>query len=202
MPYTITGSETFLLFALVCCYFFEVEPLTSTSLFLPLHLHSSPPLPDGCPIRSTSRPVLANHTTSKPGGGVKKVTGVGGTTYEISVWVTDSLHSLSQGGGQKRHWTTSTSLVIELWILSTTAGSSEMTVFPLQRTDGAHPVWYSLCYLCNATGQSSLPAFQIWTKRNWGHWFIFHRIDLCPFSHFVSHRLVGLHHHEWVQICL
>ncbi|XP_053284443.1 palmitoyltransferase ZDHHC5-B isoform X1 [Pleuronectes platessa] len=33
----------------------------------------------------TSRPVLANHTTSKPGGGVKKVTGVGGTTYEISV---------------------------------------------------------------------------------------------------------------------
>uniref|UniRef100_A0A3P8SXW4 Palmitoyltransferase n=1 Tax=Amphiprion percula TaxID=161767 RepID=A0A3P8SXW4_AMPPE len=29
--------------------------------------------------------VLANHTTSKPGGGVKKVTGVGGTTYEISV---------------------------------------------------------------------------------------------------------------------
>ncbi|XP_078116692.1 palmitoyltransferase ZDHHC5-B-like [Sander vitreus] len=35
--------------------------------------------------QSTSRPVLANHTTSKPGGGVKKVTGVGGTTYEISV---------------------------------------------------------------------------------------------------------------------
>ncbi|GLD74368.1 palmitoyltransferase ZDHHC5 [Lates japonicus] len=34
--------------------------------------------------QSTSRPVLANHTTSKPGGGVKKVTGVGGTTYEIS----------------------------------------------------------------------------------------------------------------------
>lgn len=35
--------------------------------------------------QSTSRPVLANHTISKPGGGVKKVTGVGGTTYEISV---------------------------------------------------------------------------------------------------------------------
>ncbi|XP_028444563.1 palmitoyltransferase ZDHHC5 [Perca flavescens] len=35
--------------------------------------------------QSTSRPVSANHTTSKPGGGVKKVTGVGGTTYEISV---------------------------------------------------------------------------------------------------------------------
>uniref|UniRef100_A0AAZ3P1Y1 Palmitoyltransferase n=1 Tax=Oncorhynchus tshawytscha TaxID=74940 RepID=A0AAZ3P1Y1_ONCTS len=34
---------------------------------------------------STSRPGLANHSTSKPGGGVKKVTGVGGTTYEISV---------------------------------------------------------------------------------------------------------------------
>uniref|UniRef100_A0A3Q3L0R3 Palmitoyltransferase n=1 Tax=Mastacembelus armatus TaxID=205130 RepID=A0A3Q3L0R3_9TELE len=47
--------------------------------------HSSLPLPDGCPIRSTSRTVLANHTTPKPGGGVKKVTGVGGTTYEISV---------------------------------------------------------------------------------------------------------------------
>ncbi|XP_034400015.1 palmitoyltransferase ZDHHC5 isoform X1 [Cyclopterus lumpus] len=35
--------------------------------------------------QSTSRPVLANHTPSRPGGGVKKVTGVGGTTYEISV---------------------------------------------------------------------------------------------------------------------
>ncbi|XP_030001475.1 palmitoyltransferase ZDHHC5 isoform X1 [Sphaeramia orbicularis] len=35
--------------------------------------------------QSTSRTVVANHTTSKPGGGVKKVTGVGGTTYEISV---------------------------------------------------------------------------------------------------------------------
>ncbi|CAB1337278.1 unnamed protein product [Coregonus sp. 'balchen'] len=35
--------------------------------------------------QSTSRPGFANHSTSKPGGGVKKVTGVGGTTYEISV---------------------------------------------------------------------------------------------------------------------
>ncbi|XP_061786616.1 palmitoyltransferase ZDHHC5-B [Nerophis lumbriciformis] len=33
----------------------------------------------------SSRTILANHTSSKPGGGVKKVTGVGGTTYEISV---------------------------------------------------------------------------------------------------------------------
>ncbi|KAM9795477.1 palmitoyltransferase ZDHHC5-B [Neosynchiropus ocellatus] len=33
----------------------------------------------------SSRMMMANHTTSKPGGGVKKVTGVGGTTYEISV---------------------------------------------------------------------------------------------------------------------
>ncbi|XP_017283703.1 palmitoyltransferase ZDHHC5-B [Kryptolebias marmoratus] len=32
-----------------------------------------------------SRPVSANHSAPKPGGGVKKVTGVGGTTYEISV---------------------------------------------------------------------------------------------------------------------
>uniref|UniRef100_A0A8C4NL28 Palmitoyltransferase n=1 Tax=Dicentrarchus labrax TaxID=13489 RepID=A0A8C4NL28_DICLA len=65
-----------------------VEPLTSTSIY-PLSsiliFPPSPPCPDGCPIRSTSRPVLGNHTTSKPGGGVKKVTGVGGTTYEISV---------------------------------------------------------------------------------------------------------------------
>uniref|UniRef100_A0A3P8VG66 Palmitoyltransferase n=1 Tax=Cynoglossus semilaevis TaxID=244447 RepID=A0A3P8VG66_CYNSE len=44
-----------------------------------------PPLPYDCPTRFTSRPVSTNHATSKPGGGVKKVTGVGGTTYEISV---------------------------------------------------------------------------------------------------------------------
>ncbi|KAM6953687.1 palmitoyltransferase ZDHHC5-B [Aplochiton taeniatus] len=35
--------------------------------------------------QSAPRPGLANHSTSKPGGGVKMVTGVGGTTYEISV---------------------------------------------------------------------------------------------------------------------
>ncbi|XP_077465155.1 palmitoyltransferase ZDHHC5-B-like [Stigmatopora argus] len=35
--------------------------------------------------QSSSRTILANHSASKPGGGVKKVTGVGGTTYEISV---------------------------------------------------------------------------------------------------------------------
>lgn len=34
--------------------------------------------------QSGSRSVMTNHTSSKPGG-VKKVTGVGGTTYEISV---------------------------------------------------------------------------------------------------------------------
>uniref|UniRef100_A0A8D0CNZ8 Palmitoyltransferase n=1 Tax=Sander lucioperca TaxID=283035 RepID=A0A8D0CNZ8_SANLU len=63
-----------------------LEPLTATCIY-PLCVvpPPPPPFPDGCPIRSTSRPVLANHTTSKPGGGVKKVTGVGGTTYEISV---------------------------------------------------------------------------------------------------------------------
>uniref|UniRef100_A0A671UY03 Palmitoyltransferase n=1 Tax=Sparus aurata TaxID=8175 RepID=A0A671UY03_SPAAU len=65
-------------------------PVSPRTTHLHIHLSSvliphSPPLPDECPIRSTSRPVLANHTTSKPGGGVKKVTGVGGTTYEISV---------------------------------------------------------------------------------------------------------------------
>ncbi|XP_034036924.1 palmitoyltransferase ZDHHC5 isoform X2 [Thalassophryne amazonica] len=35
--------------------------------------------------QSNARPIFANNSTSKPGGGVKKVTGVGGTTYEISV---------------------------------------------------------------------------------------------------------------------
>ncbi|KAJ8015588.1 hypothetical protein DPEC_G00027670 [Dallia pectoralis] len=35
--------------------------------------------------QSTARPGLANHCPAKPGGGVKMVTGVGGTTYKISV---------------------------------------------------------------------------------------------------------------------
>lgn len=35
--------------------------------------------------QSASRLGSANHSAPKPGGGVKKVTGVGGTTYEISV---------------------------------------------------------------------------------------------------------------------
>lgn len=67
------------------------------SVLIPHPTPPFPPLTHHCPIRSTSRPVLANHTTSKPGGGVKKVTGVGGTTYEISVWVTDILDGLSWG---------------------------------------------------------------------------------------------------------
>ncbi|CAL8330793.1 unnamed protein product [Gadus morhua 'NCC'] len=48
---------------------------------------AGPGVPGGGPRapQSTSRPGSSNHGISKPGGGVKKVTGVGGTTYEISV---------------------------------------------------------------------------------------------------------------------
>uniref|UniRef100_A0A8C5FIA6 Palmitoyltransferase n=1 Tax=Gadus morhua TaxID=8049 RepID=A0A8C5FIA6_GADMO len=63
-----------------------------SSILCPMSTSSTPPpphsfpLPLFCyPIRSTSRPGSSNHGISKPGGGVKKVTGVGGTTYEISV---------------------------------------------------------------------------------------------------------------------
>lgn len=59
---------------------FILCPYPQSALPLP-----SLPLPHYCPTRSASRPALTNHNTSKPGGGVKKVTGVGGTTYEISV---------------------------------------------------------------------------------------------------------------------
>uniref|UniRef100_A0A3Q3JL41 Palmitoyltransferase n=1 Tax=Monopterus albus TaxID=43700 RepID=A0A3Q3JL41_MONAL len=77
-PFTSHSSPGAQIFCCLCSFvvLFEIE-LTPFLL--------CPPLPNGYPIRSTSRPVLANHTTSKPGGGVKKVTGVGGTTYEISV---------------------------------------------------------------------------------------------------------------------
>lgn len=46
--------------------------------------------PQHIPASSTIKQNVANHNTHshKPAGGVKKVTGVGGTTYEISVWLT------------------------------------------------------------------------------------------------------------------
>lgn len=69
-------------FVLICTTHLHVPLSLVHFLNIPLPL---PTFPDGCPIRSTSRPGLTNHSTSKPGGGVKKVTGVGGTTYEISV---------------------------------------------------------------------------------------------------------------------
>lgn len=63
---------------------------------LPCLLIPYPPPNFPCrPISLISRPALANHTASKPGGGVKKVTGVGGTTYEISVWA--DLHGALRG---------------------------------------------------------------------------------------------------------
>lgn len=55
--------------------------------------------PQHIPASSTIKQNVANHNTHshKPAGWVKKVTGVGGTTYEISVWLTkenqDSLGS-------------------------------------------------------------------------------------------------------------
>lgn len=56
---------------------------------------SSTPSSPSHPISVSTRPGQAYPSTAatqspahKPGGGVKKVTGVGGTTYEISVWVT------------------------------------------------------------------------------------------------------------------
>lgn len=81
------------------CYFV-------TCLCWSTHLHSHCPVssfltpPPHLPCRPISlilRPALANHTAPKPGGGVKKVTGVGGTTYEISVWAAHLLHGVLQG---------------------------------------------------------------------------------------------------------
>lgn len=48
------------------------------------------------PFSSTFKQNVANHNTHshKPAGGVKKVTGVGGTTYEISVWTRKNQDSL------------------------------------------------------------------------------------------------------------
>lgn len=53
----------------------------------PGHQHKPRPIAGGASVGAQqphSRSVMTNHTSSKPGG-VKKVTGVGGTTYEISV---------------------------------------------------------------------------------------------------------------------
>ncbi len=56
---------------------------------------SSTPSPPSHPVSVSTRPGQAYSSAGssqspahKPGGGVKKVTGVGGTTYEISVWET------------------------------------------------------------------------------------------------------------------
>lgn len=80
---------------LFCCLFMLVHspPLPLSCLPFPTSL---PHLPC-CPISLVSRPALANHTASKPGGGVKKVTGVGGTTYEISVWAANLLRGVLPG---------------------------------------------------------------------------------------------------------
>lgn len=56
---------------------------------IPGHQHKPRPIAGGAaagaPLpQSSSRSLMTNHTSSKPGG-VKKVTGVGGTSYEISV---------------------------------------------------------------------------------------------------------------------
>uniref|UniRef100_A0A3Q3AIL6 Palmitoyltransferase n=1 Tax=Kryptolebias marmoratus TaxID=37003 RepID=A0A3Q3AIL6_KRYMA len=62
------------------CVHFNLLTSTSPCLLSSLSLNLN-----GRPLRPASRPVSANHSAPKPGGGVKKVTGVGGTTYEISV---------------------------------------------------------------------------------------------------------------------
>jgi len=51
--------------------------------------------PSHQPFSSTFKQNVANHHahSHKAAGGVKKVTGVGGTTYEISVWTTDKKES-------------------------------------------------------------------------------------------------------------
>uniref|UniRef100_A0A673A798 Palmitoyltransferase n=1 Tax=Sphaeramia orbicularis TaxID=375764 RepID=A0A673A798_9TELE len=72
-------------FAVVGMFLFLKSDSPPHSFLLCPYPHCVLPLFCWLSIRSTSRTVVANHTTSKPGGGVKKVTGVGGTTYEISV---------------------------------------------------------------------------------------------------------------------
>lgn len=75
------------------------------------------------------------------------------------------------------------------------------------KTEGGGSARYSLCYLCNATGHSSLLAFHIWTKYKRSRlvlcflfFFFFTGLVRLHFSHFVSDRLMWLCHHNWVQI--
>lgn len=73
------------------------QPFSSTSSCSapssPCHpVHTSTP-----PQAAHPSPALMLSPAHKPqGSGVKKVTGVGGTTYEISVWVAASLHLTDQ----------------------------------------------------------------------------------------------------------
>lgn len=105
----LTGTMFVKCFTGYFCHLFlmlvHLPPLSLSSLLT----LNTPPRPHRCSISSISRPALTNHSASKPGGGVKKVTGVGGTTYEISVWAADLLHGVPRGGlGHCGYWTSTT----------------------------------------------------------------------------------------------
>lgn len=94
------------------------------------------------------------------------MTGVGGTTYEISVWATGVLHDPSQRRGC--HWTT---------CLHRAGHYLPRRLLKLERfsavTDWRSGSWYSGYDLCDATGLWSSPAFTYWTKRNREAWVSF-----------------------------
>lgn len=140
----------------------------------------SPPLPHYCPIRSVSRPALTNHNTSKPGGGVKKVTGVGGTTYEISVWVTGH-----PSWSVRRRWGTKILDFFhfpELDIIHKCRRLKEW-LFEASTDWRSSPVWYQL-----VSFQSNWPVFSA-SLSDLNKEIMGTVVNLSPFSHFESHRL-------------
>lgn len=145
-------------------YILKLDLLTSFFFPLPPNFLQPPPFSphsNGCPIRPTFRPILANHTISKPAGGVKKVTGVGGTTYEISVWLT-----LLRGRGKMLN---GCGLLGShpSWKITKNWGPWRET-FLLD--------WSQVASLCGTPvvlfkrHEPTLPASPFWTKTNWGHW--------------------------------
>lgn len=108
---------------------------------LPFPSHLPPHLPC-CPISLISRPALANHAVSKPGGGVKKVTGVGGTTYEISVWAANLLRGVLRGVFDTP-WSLDQYYLSKLVNMNNHRPLKQNGYSPLQHTKH-RAVWYSL----------------------------------------------------------
>ena len=191
---TIIGRQ---MFSFLCFCLFLKSNHSPAPPFLLLHSPLPPPFPLLLSWLSDSDSPLAQSWPITPhpnqGAGWRRLPASEGPLMRYRFeWQTPCMVYHYGGKG--------TRLLPLSWILFTTAGSSKMTVFFCSGRKEQSCLGLNFVTFVTPLATRLRQPFRFEQRGPGDTGSCFHRINLCPFSHFVSHRLMLTHHQSLVQI--